>query len=136
MATISSVIPILHNIADEEDTDSELTKDLNQKIIKSQHDRYGYGESFQPHTEIREVLEISTFSDPRFKTDYCTDDKTKRILIDRVNSKAQSITAMITREEETSNVATTTSNGNEQSSKKENYWNFYRRVRAPMKKER
>ena len=105
MATISSVIPVLHNIADEEDTDSELTKDLKQKIIKSQHDRYGYGESFPPHTEIREVLEISTFSDPRFKTDYCTDDKSKRNLIDQVNSKAQSITAMITREEETSNVA-------------------------------
>ena len=123
MATISSVIPVLHNIADkilkEEDTDS----DLKQKIIKSLHDKYGYGESFEPPTEMREVLEISTFLDPRFKTDYCTDDESKRNFIDLVKSKAKSITAMITREE-TSNVATIASNGNEPPSNKRTLLEF------------
>lgn len=97
---------------------------MKQKIIKSLHDRYGYGESIQPHTEMREVLEISTFLDPRFKTDYCTDDESKRNLIDLVKSKAQSITAMITREEEISNVATSASNGNEPPSKKRKLLEF------------
>ena len=97
---------------------------MKRKIIKSLHDRYGYGESFQLHTEMRKVLEISTFLDPRFKTDYCTDDESKRNLIDLVKSKAQSITAMITREEETSNVATTASNGNKPPSKKRKLLEF------------
>ena len=96
---------------------------MKRKIIKSLHDKYGYGESFEPPTEMREVLEISTFLDPRFNTDYCTDDESKRSFIDLVKSKAQSITAMKTREE-TSNVATIASNGNEPPSKKEHYWNF------------
>ena len=40
---------------------------------------------------MKELLEISTFLDPRFKTDYCEDDDSKRILINQVKATLQSV---------------------------------------------
>lgn len=62
MATISSVVPVLHNIAhkvvNEQDDDTTKTKNIKSKIV----------DSLNVRSKVKELLEISTF---RFKTDYC-----------------------------------------------------------------
>ena len=88
MATISAVLPVIHNITNkiliEQDDDTTLTKDIKRSIVASLNARYS-------DSELKELLEISTFLDPRFKTDYCEDDDSKRILINQVKAKLQSV---------------------------------------------
>ena len=88
MATISAVLPVIHNITNkiliEQDDDTTLTKDIKRSIVASLNARYS-------DSELKELLEISTFLDPRFKTDYCEDDDSKRILIYQVKAKLQSV---------------------------------------------
>ncbi len=66
-ATISSVIPVLHNlktkilIAKEEE--AELTKDIKKTIVGDLHSRYS-------NPSIQKLLHTATFLDPRFKADY------------------------------------------------------------------
>ena len=79
--TISSVIPIIHNLAtkvlvDEED-DTELTKTIKHRIIDDLKHRY-------ENEDLKNLLSIATFLDPRFKADYTKTEVEKELLIDSV----------------------------------------------------
>lgn len=68
--TVSSVIPVLHNlktkvlIAKEDDT--TLTKDIKKTVIDDLHARY-------TDPSVLKLLSTATFLDSRFKSDYCVD---------------------------------------------------------------
>ncbi len=81
-ATISSVIPVLHNlktkilIAKEEE--AELTKDIKKTIVGDLHSRYS-------NPSIQKLLHTATFLDPRFKADYSNN---KEELVSQVAEQA------------------------------------------------
>ena len=62
--TISSVIPVLHNLKNkilvENDEDTSLTKDIKKNVIDDMQARYA-------DIDMQQVLNITTFLDPRFK---------------------------------------------------------------------
>ena len=66
-ATVSSVIPVLYNLANkilkEKENDSTLTKNIKLRIIDYMEEKY-------TNSKTKETLNIATFLDPRFKTDF------------------------------------------------------------------
>ena len=77
---ISSVIPIIHNLAtkvlvDEED-DTELMMTIKHRIIDDLKHCY-------ENKDLKNLLSIATFLDPRFKADY-TKTEVEKELIDSV----------------------------------------------------
>ncbi len=69
--TISSIIPVLHNLKTkilvENEDDTNLTKDIKKKILDDLQPRY-------TDAGIQQLLNIATFLDPRFKTEYADDE--------------------------------------------------------------
>ena len=65
--TVSSVIPVLYNLANkilkEKQNDSTLTKNIKLRIIDYMEEKY-------TNFKTKEILNIATFLDPRFKTDF------------------------------------------------------------------
>lgn len=86
--TVSSILPVLHNLATKvllvQDDDSELTKGIKKKVIDSLSNRYA------GNPQVRELLEVSTFLDPRFKMDY-TQDSEKQNVIGLLREKLEEI---------------------------------------------
>ena len=80
--TISSVIPVLHNLKNkilvENDEDTSLTKDIFLNVIDDMQARYA-------DVDMQQVLNITTFLDPRFKAEYAEDED---ILKDSIEEKA------------------------------------------------
>ena len=82
--TVSAVLPMLTLISDEllqdEQSDTQLTKDIKRRIREDLNTRY----SVVPE-KTTEILKIATFLDPRFKTNYIkgTDlEDIKQVLVD------------------------------------------------------
>ena len=82
--TVSAVLPMLTLISDEllkdEQSDTQLTKDIKRRIREDLNTRY----SAVPE-KTTEILKIATFLDPRFKTNYIkgTDlEDIKQVLVD------------------------------------------------------
>ena len=67
--TVSSILPVLHNLQSrvlaEDSNDTPLTKEIKKKVLDSLHSRYS-------DSKLKEILNIATFLDPRFKADYVT----------------------------------------------------------------
>ena len=65
--TVSSVIPVLYNLANkilkENENDSTLTKNIKKRVIDYMQEKYA-------DSKTKEILNIVTFLDPRFKTDF------------------------------------------------------------------
>ena len=65
--TISSIVPVLHNLRSrilaEKDDDTSLTKDIKRAIIVDLEVRYA-------DVGMRKLLDVATFLDPRFKMEY------------------------------------------------------------------
>ena len=65
--TVSSIVPVLHNLAADVlkqlPDDTELTKAIKKKVIDYLNDKYA-------EPTIQAILHKATFLDPRFKLDY------------------------------------------------------------------
>lgn len=72
--TVSAVLPIVHlienNLLKEEESDTQLTKDIKCRIKGDLNSRY------EDLAEVTEILQIATFVDPRFKTKYLNETET------------------------------------------------------------
>jgi len=69
--TISSVIPVLYNLATKvlkvKEDDSTLAKNIKQHVISYMEEKY-------TDSKTKEILNIATFLDPRFKVDFVEGD--------------------------------------------------------------
>ena len=65
--TFSALVPLLKHVTDdilcEGEEDTTLTTDIKQQIVTYLQDKYD-------DTELKELLYIASFLDPRFKTEY------------------------------------------------------------------
>ena len=85
--TVSAVLPMLKliddNLLKEEDSNTQLTKDIKQRI------KLDLGRRYADSEEIVEILKVTTFLDPRFKTKYIKDtvlEMTKQKLVDETRN--------------------------------------------------
>ncbi len=82
--TVSAVLPMLQliesNILKEEDSDTQLTKDLKERVINDLQSRYSVS------NEVHRILQFATFLDPRFKSkpfsDSDVEDIKERIVLE------------------------------------------------------
>ena len=85
--TVSAVLPIVNlidnNLSREKDTDTQLTKDIKQRIRQDITHRY-------THTSVGdalEILKVAMFLDPRFKTKYISDEEMEDIKHKLINDE-------------------------------------------------
>lgn len=87
--TVSAVKPMLKVLNDSvlaaESSDTQLTKDIKRRVITYLNEKFS-------KQETDELLNVATFLDPRFKTDYIDEDDEKELVIERITEEA---TAMI-----------------------------------------
>ena len=97
--SISSVLPVLYNLTTKvlvkQDNDTELTKTIKKKIIESLNARY-------TDSKVKELLEVSTFLDPQFKSDY-TETESETVLIELVSKYVEEQELTNTLSSDTSN---------------------------------
>ena len=99
--TVSSIIPVLHNLATkvlkETQDDNELTKTIKKKIIDYLKGKYS-------ESTIQNILHKATFLDPRFKLDYI-EGANREMLEDSILDEGMEILTLIA--SPTSSVQTT-----------------------------
>ena len=88
--TVSSIIPVLHNLATkvlkETQDDSELTKTIKKKVTDYLNDKYA-------EQTTQDILHKATFLDPRFKLDY-VEQQNREILEDSILDEGMEIVTM------------------------------------------
>jgi len=76
--TVSSIIPVLHNLKTKilirKEEETQLTRDIKQVIMNDLEVRYS-------NSGIQKLLHIATFLDPRFKADYSNDKEEVKTLV-------------------------------------------------------
>ena len=79
--TVSSIQPVLHNLCYKvlaiEDDDTTLTKEIKKGVVDDLQPRYS-------GTKVQEFLQMATFLDPRFKTDFVDETEELDLLEDAV----------------------------------------------------
>ncbi len=76
--TVSSVVPVLHNLKTKiliaKEDEAQLTKDIKRTILDDLETRY-------TDSNIQKLLHTATFLDPRFKDDYSSDKEQLKLLV-------------------------------------------------------
>ena len=84
---MSAVLPIVNlidnNLSREKDTDTQLTKDIKQRIRQDITHRYTY----RSVGDALEILKVAMFLDPRFKTKYISDEEMEDIKHKLINDE-------------------------------------------------
>ena len=83
--TVSAVKPMLKVLKDSVlapgTSDTQLTKDIQRRVITYLYEKFS-------KQETDELLNMATFLDPRFKTDYIDEDEEKELVIERITEEA------------------------------------------------
>ena len=106
--TVSSIVPVLHNLATrvlkETQDDSELTNTIKKKVTDYLKGKY-------VELTIQDILHKTTFLDPRFKLDY-VEGANKEIIEDSVLDEGMEIITL--NKSPTSSAQIATQSGDEQ----------------------
>ena len=79
--TVSSILPVMHNLCHNilaiEEDDTPLTKEIKKGVVDDLQPRYS-------GTKVQQFLQVATYLDPRFKTDFVNGAEELELLEDDV----------------------------------------------------